>query len=181
MTSPLRRISSLYMGPLALSAALLLSQASGEQSLAQETQQGTAGDAGAKQGTRLWRKQCVGANKDLCFIEQQVAANGRIVMVGSFGYKSQTEPVAVITVPLNTRLKAGLALKVDDKKEFLAQFDICGRQGCRVEVPLSAALTQDLRSGKYLNIGWRDVESKQQILRFNLEGFAAAWDAVAAN
>lgn len=177
MTSCLRRIFSLYMAPLALSAALLLGDAAGEMSVAQETTQG-AGDA-AKQGTRLWRKQCAGPNKDQCFIEQQVAANGRIVMVGSFGYKSQTEPVAVITVPLNIRLKAGLALKIDDKKEFLAQFDICIRQGCRAEIPLTAALTQDLRSGKFLNIGWRDVASKKQILRFNLEGFAAAWDAVA--
>jgi invasion protein IalB len=177
MTSPLRRIFSLYMAPLALSAVLLLDHAAGEQSVAQETQQGAAG--AAKQGTRFWRKQCMGPNKDQCFIEQQVAANGRVVMVGSFGYKSQTEPVAVITVPLSTRLKAGLAFKVDDKKEFLAQFDICIRQGCRAEIPLTAALTQELRSGKFLNIGWRDMESKKQILRFNLEGFAAAWDAVA--
>ncbi len=179
MTSPLRRIFSLYMAPLALSAALLLGQAAGEPSVAQETQQGASGNNAAKQGTRFWRKQCTGPNKDQCFIEQQVAANGRVVMVGSFGYKSETEPVAVITVPLSTRLKAGLAFKVDDKKEFLAQFDICIRQGCRAEVPLTAALTQDLRSGKFLNIGWRDAEGKKQILRFNLEGFAAAWDAVA--
>ncbi|MFZ5676410.1 MAG: invasion associated locus B family protein [Pseudomonadota bacterium] len=147
--------------------------------MAQETKQDTTGNAGAKQAPRAWRKQCGGPNKDVCFLEQQVVANGRVVMVGSFGYKSQTEPVGVITVPLNIRLKAGLALKVDDKKEFLAQFDICSRQGCRVEVPLSAALTQDLRSGKFLNVGWRDANSKKQILRFNLDGFAAMWDSVA--
>jgi invasion protein IalB len=170
MISYPRRICSLGMAPLALSAALLLGHAAGQNSAAQET----------NQASRNWSKQCGGPNKDVCFIVQQVAANGRVVMVGSFGYKSQTEPVAVITVPLNTMLKSGLALKVDDKKQALAQFDICGRQGCRAEIPLSAEMIGDLRSGKFLNIGWRGADAKNQTLRFNLADFAAGWDTVAA-
>lgn len=179
MISPVRRIFALGMAPLALSAVLLLGQAAGEYSVAQETQQ-TTGNAAAKPASRVWRTQCGGPDKKICFIEQQVVANGRVVMVGSFGYKSQTEPVAVITVPLNTLLRSGLALKVDDKKESLAQFDICSRQGCRVEVPLSGEMIGNLRSGKFLNVGWRQADGKKQILRFSLTDFAVAWDTVAA-
>ena len=174
MISSLRRIFSLGMASLALSAALLLAHAAGVHSAAQDA----TGNAGAKQAA--WSKQCSGPNKDVCFIVQQVVANGRVVMVGSFGYKSQTEPVAVITVPLNTLLKSGLALKVDDKKQSIAQFDICVRQGCRVEVLLSADMIGDLRSGKFLNIGWRQADGKNQTLRFSLDDFAAGWDSVAA-
>jgi len=176
MISSIRRALSFGIAPLALSAGLLLAHAAEDPSAAQDA----SGNAGAKPAQVFWVKQCGGPNKDLCFIEQRVAANGRIVMVGSFGYKSQTEPVAVITVPLNTLLKSGLALKVDDKKQFMAQFDMCGRQGCRVEIPLSAELIGDLRSGKLLNIGWRGADGKNQTLHFSLTDFATNWDAVAA-
>lgn len=176
MISSVCRALSLGIAPLALSAGLLLAHAAEDPSAAQDS----GGNAGAKQAQVYWAKQCGGANNEICFIEQRVAADGRVVMVGSFGYKSQTEPVGVITVPLNTMLKSGLALKVDDKKQFMAQFDMCGRQGCRVEIPLSAELIGDLRSGKLLNIGWRMADGKNQTLHFSLTDFAASWDAIAA-
>ena len=169
-----RAISPRITLPVVIAAALA-ALSGGQPAEAQKADKGAA-----KQPARAWSKQCGGPNRNICFIEQQVVVNGRVVMVGSFGYKSQTEPVAVITVPLNTLLKAGLALKLDDKKQSVVQFDICGRQGCRVEVPLSVDMLGDLRTGKFLNVGWRGPDGKNQALGFNLDGFKAAWDTVAA-
>lgn len=183
MISSFTRNVKLCLVALAFAGFMTLGQSTQSPAAAQESdqQQGQKAGAGAdaNKAARAWRKQCGGQNKDQCFVEQMVVVNKRVVMVGSFGYKSPTEPVAVITVPLNTLLKAGLALKIDDKKQVSVPYDLCGRQGCRVEYPLSVDMISDLRSGKALNVGWRSADGKNQTLRFGLTGFAAAWDDIA--
>ena len=169
---------------LAVFGLAFLSGASVSAQQQPSVEEGAAQQAPAKKPLGAsWKRQCEGAagsEGELCFIQQQVVVGNKVVMVGTFGLRgAKREPVGVITVPLNTLLKSGLALRIDKKDQINFQFDVCTRQGCRVEVPLTSEFLEDLSAGNFLHIGWREPNSKNNTLRFGLDGFKSAWASVA--
>ena len=70
-------------------------------------------------------------------------------------------------------------MRVDESEQISIPFEYCTRQGCRVEFELTADLQKSLEAGNFLQIGWRQADGNNAVLRFSLAGFKAAWGTIA--
>jgi len=129
-----------------------------------------------------WTRQCqgpAGTEAERCSLQQIVSVDGRVVMTASFGSAEPgTVPRGVITVPLNTKLASGLAIRVDERPQTILNFAFCLRQGCRANIEVTEPFLKSLKSGNSLHVTWIGIDGKTTQLRFDLNGFTTAWDTV---
>ncbi|MEP9387743.1 invasion associated locus B family protein [Mesorhizobium sp. KR9-304] len=130
-----------------------------------------------------WTRQCqgpAGSEAEQCIVQQNVTVGREVIMVASFGIPGpDRQPAGTITIPLNTKLSAGLSVRVDGNPETLLRFDHCSRQGCRSTFEVSASLLKTMLSGQALHTTWQGIDGKTVQLQFDLSGFKAAWSSVA--
>jgi len=86
-----------------------------------------------------------------------------------------------ISVPLGVALAKGLVIQTDNFTSAALHYRRCDRQGCYVEMVLDNASVESLaKSGANARVRIVADGGKPFDLRFSLNGFAAAHDAMAA-
>lgn len=139
-----------------------------------------------------WSMQCMTSTKGkYCGLYQKAYATlkGKKVMavlaeveMGKGKDGKKTPHLRLIT-PLGTWLPSNLGFKLDDEKQNVVEFWVCGRSGCMTELTLEAEHVGRLKKGKKLLVAYRTSPKKEDQLEpvISLKGFAAAVEALQKN
>ncbi len=116
-----------------------------------------------------------------CHISLQAFArdSGKQVLqfrVGRFGPEKILG--AVIVVPIGVRLPPGLGIQIDEQAIRAYSFVSCDPQSCHVRMGLEADLLSDLKAGLAGNVRFQDAAGRELVVRFSLQGFSAALQAL---
>ena len=132
-----------------------------------------------------WAMLCdrpAGATRDVCFVYQQISlANGNQRLLLTRAGQPNTEGTSTLafTLPLGSRLTAGMAMKVDENPQIQGTFQVCLADGCVATYPLDAGLLQQMNNGKQAVVALIDHGNGQQVnVNVSLKGFAAAYKAL---
>ena len=130
-----------------------------------------------------WFKACAKeADNDVCNVQYQVvASNGQIITsVNLFTVKGKlNRRLFQVTVPTNRLLPAGVAIKVDKKKENRIPYTTCVRDRCIADVKMDDNLVKLLKSGVELVVMSTNIQNKPNPIKISLKGFTAAYDGPA--
>ncbi|QID17871.1 invasion associated locus B family protein [Nitrogeniibacter mangrovi] len=145
-----------------------------------------AASRAAKSGDTFkdWRIQCEqpkGAPAELCHAYQLVSMKDtkKPIVHMAIGYPpKQTEPVAILTVPLGVALQAGIQIKVDDGEPLRVPYNVCAQNGCQAGVKIDAALLKSLRGGSQAHISFANLQRQAVDVPVSLKGLSAALDAL---
>lgn len=127
-----------------------------------------------------WKSQCETIDgKQFCGITQTIKNDKQKPLVNIFIRKidGQKNPLAFIKVPLGVTLPAGLGLAVDKKEVAQVPYTTCDPAGCNAIVPLTADLTQKMKSGNKLQVGMLYM-GKEIVLAASLSGVTKALGAL---
>ena len=139
-----------------------------------------------------WSMQCMSSTKGkFCGLYQKAFAtvNGKKVMavlaeveMGKGKDGKKTPHLRLIT-PLGTWLPTNLGFKLDDEKQNVVPFFVCGRSGCMTDLTLEAEHVGRLKKGKKLLIAYRTSPKKEDQIEssISLKGFAGALEALQKN
>ena len=97
------------------------------------------------------------------------------IMQGKDGQKRTR--IRFIT-PLGLDLTAGLALRVDEGKEYKVPFQFCHADGCLTDFNLGDDVLLEMKKGKSILVGYKLPNAKPIILKASLKGITAAYDAL---
>jgi invasion protein IalB len=166
----------------ALAALLLL--APGPASAAQKSGAPTAGPPTAGQAFDDWAVECERAQDgtERCFLSQSQLlkeSNARLLKasIGLLGPKG--EPTLVLLLPLGVDLRAGIALKVDDRPQVSVAFQRCVQEGCVGVLPLDAATLAAMRGAKRIQVGMLPYAGQQAVtVDVSPRGLARGMDAL---
>lgn len=130
-----------------------------------------------------WREACepVSAGREVCFIYQRLAYQGRTAANVTIGYKPNVAgPVMVVNMPLGAvLLPDGLRIETDRNVDGWAPFRFCDTRGCHVETELEPRLVAALRAGGKAWLAFRDLREEEVRLPFSLLGLTAGLNALA--
>jgi len=80
--------------------------------------------------------------------------------------------------PLGLDLTAGLALRIDEGKEYKIPFQLCHADGCLADFNLGDDVLLEMKKGKDILVGYKLPNTKPIILKASLKGVTAAYDAL---
>ncbi|HET58143.1 MAG TPA: invasion associated locus B family protein [Deltaproteobacteria bacterium] len=104
--------------------------------------------------------------------------SGRLVRA-TVGTRPDGTAIMELMLPLGLDLRAGIAVKVDDKPEFGASFLTCTKDGCMVLLPLDEKLLASLKSGNVARVFSRPFGSeKAMVITISLMGFSRAYQEI---
>ncbi|MGH1350125.1 MAG: invasion associated locus B family protein [Methyloligellaceae bacterium] len=83
--------------------------------------------------------------------------------------------VMMVQLPHGLHLPSGLKFKIDNEKEDTQQIQTCDQRGCYVGMPVKGALLKKMRSGKVLNVTFKNVNQKDIKISVPLKGFDQAF------
>jgi len=89
------------------------------------------------------------------------------------------DPVMSFFVPLGVRLAPGLQFSVDNGEPIQFPYQICQEQGCRADVPIEAAMLQQLRSGNTATLSMISPRGERMDIDISLIGFTDASTRIA--
>jgi len=169
----------------ALALAALLPTAALAQD-GQPTNQGTG--AGAVTDSKQigdWSVRCFAIqNESPCDMYQELQdqnSHQRVLSVSIAYVPSRDQHVVQIAVPLGVALAKGAVIKTDAYGSPPLPFRRCDQAGCYVEMLLNNDQVADLaKSGPQATVNIIADDSKPYALRFSLNGFSGAHDAMAA-
>lgn len=141
----------------------------------------TVETASAQQAApQKWFKVCAKqADNDVCNVQYRVvASNGQIITsVNLFTVKGKlNRKIFQVTVPTNRLIPAGVAVKIDDKKENRIPYSNCFRDRCTAEVKMDDNLIKLLKSGGEVVLTSINFQNKPTPIKISLNGFTAAFD-----
>jgi invasion protein IalB len=117
---------------------------------------------------------------EVCEMQQlRTDSEGRTVMAVAIGTApGRPEVGLLIMLPLGILLPAGVTLQIDGGGDVPLQVDWCERQGCRIEMPVEAALLNRLKAGREAKVFFEAIDPEGQAQRLgipiSLLGFTAA-------
>ncbi len=130
-----------------------------------------------------WFKVCAKqADNDVCNVQYRVvASNGQIVTsVNLFLVSGKiNRKIFQVTVPTNRLIPAGVAVKIDAKKENRIPYANCFRDRCTAEVKLDDTLVKILKNGGEMLLTSTNFQNKPNPIKISLGGFTAAFDGPA--
>ncbi|MDG2340615.1 MAG: invasion associated locus B family protein [Paracoccaceae bacterium] len=137
-----------------------------------------------------WRLRCqktVDGN-DPCQLFQLLAdeTGGTVAQIVVFNLNTTEGPAvagANVTVPLETALREGIRLQVDDNPAKAYPFAYCDDIGCHARLGLTAVelkAMQDGSAARLVTVPYRG-ERKPVIVQVSLQGFTAGYKAVVEN
>lgn len=177
-------MKAIRITPFALLAALLCAAA--PDARGQEASPGpavTAPTAPAAQPVREiddWAIRCDEATEGRprhCEMFQSVSLQetGQRLVEVAIGYPPGTDrPLAVFLLPLGILLPSGVALRVDDGAPVGFPVQLCERNGCRADLPLSDALVTAMKAGNRAVVQVQDGRGQVIGLPVSLKGFTKA-------
>ncbi|MBI1215979.1 MAG: hypothetical protein GC185_09200 [Alphaproteobacteria bacterium] len=153
-----------------------------------------APDAKADKGKVFddWRVTCrknpKDAKKQTCLMTQSIAfkqikanALSTVIHTGkSKGKDGKVKELTFITLitPLGTQLLSGIALKIDDGKEYKEPYTMCNRAGCQVGMVFGDKMIDSLKSGSKMLVAYKVPGNKTVKAEVSLKGFTQALKAV---
>ena len=131
-----------------------------------------------------WAVECERAQdgKEKCFLSQSQLlkeSNARLLKasIGHLGPKG--EPMLVLLLPLGVDLRAGIALKVDDRPQVPVVFQHCVADGCIGALLLDPPTLAVLRGAKRIQIGMMPYASAQTVtVEVSPKGISRGMDAL---
>ncbi len=127
-----------------------------------------------------WQKICArNANNDVCNVQYQViASTGQIVTSVNLLTISGNinRRVFQVTVPTNRLIPAGVAVKIDTKKENRIPYANCFPDRCIAEGKLDDNLITLLKSGGEILLTSTNYMNQPSPIKISLTGFSAAFD-----
>lgn len=198
LTTLLRPLA--FLAAMALSAGLALAQDStGEAGLSMGTTADGAPALKTKDTAQLgelylagtfeaWDLRCVKAaeGRDPCRLYQLLssAEGNPTAEVSLFNLPAGGQAVAgaAVLVPLDTLLSANLTIAVDENREMIYPYTVCGVDGCIARVGFSVDQLTQMKSGAEARLTLVPAGAPDQriTLSMSLKGFTAAFDAVTA-
>lgn len=169
-------LAACLVGTLMLPAAAV-AQNAGQQPPG-ETVKATHGD---------WEIVCSTARPDACAMRQvSKTANGKPILVvlieklsGQKTDDGKSIPAAIqITTPLGTLLRAGVAMKIDNKEPRGAPYDVCFRSGCLVRQPIGEDFLAEMKAGKKAVVRLVEFPDREVTAEISLSGFTKAFGAL---
>jgi len=131
-----------------------------------------------------WIYRCEPAQDDVperCFIVQTIkdTESDRDLAQMAIGYvPDQTDPVAIISLPLGIYLPPGIGLKVDEGEPVRVPVEVCDGGGCRTGITLKDPLRASMKKGVTALILVQDGSRQSAGLPISLKGFTAALNAL---
>jgi len=112
---------------------------------------------------------------------QDQNSHQRVLSVSIAYVPSNDQHVMQIAVPLGVAIQKGVVIKTDSYASPSLPFRRCDQQGCYVEMLLGAdQIAGFVKSGPQASVNIVADDNKSYALRFSLNGFAGAHDAMAA-
>ena len=116
---------------------------------------------------------------NVCLTQAEVRDNTTLMLVGKLVIRQiagQPKPQIMVMLPLQSALRAGALVKLDDKESIKLVYTICDRAGCYAESAIEPAMIDQMKSGKQIAFAGMDVTSRTLAIPITLEGFAKAID-----
>ena len=88
------------------------------------------------------------------------------------------KPIVLITLPLGIYLPAGVSLTIDQRSDVNFPIERCDPDGCHVLVTLENDTVETLKSGKNLEIMFRDGDKAPLTIPISLESFSEAFSQI---
>ncbi|HHQ68939.1 MAG TPA: hypothetical protein ENM98_01340 [Halothiobacillaceae bacterium] len=128
-----------------------------------------------------WLHICVEQrNQEICFIQQVLAEDDprQPPLLTARIFADDSDWLQLI-LPLGVSLPDGILFAVDEGNERILPYQVCGVEGCLVEIELDNALLELLRGGREANILFRGYGQDDTFgLNLSLMGFTAATKAI---
>ena len=138
-----------------------------------------------------WSVVCAEANNpQTCRIQQNLfvekTVQGKQERVGQllsltvlYAGETTRSTFLVIRLPLGVDLRPGMVLRIDTGDEITAPYLRCTKDGCAVQVPLTAQLVALMKKGLKLQVGFRPFgSSKTVVVDASLTGFTKAFGQI---
>ncbi len=139
-----------------------------------------------------WTMQCISSSKGkYCGLYQKAFATveGKKAMAvlsevelmkGKDGKKT---PHLRLVTPLGSWLPSNIGFKLDDEKQNIVPYFMCGRTGCMTDLTLEAEHIARLKKGKRLLVAYRTSPKKEDQIEapLSMKGFSTALDALLKN
>lgn len=128
-----------------------------------------------------WLHVCVDQQgQDICFIQQTLAEDDpqQPPLLTARVFEQDPNWLQLI-LPLGVSLPDGMLFAVDEANEQLHPYQVCGVEGCLVEIELDGNLLEQLRGGREANVLFRGFGQDDTFgLDLSLMGFTAATEAL---
>lgn len=124
------------------------------------------------------------ATAQACIMQQNLVlkGGGQPVLQFTLGIAPGDEgPTVVLKVPLGIYLPPGLSLQIDQAAPTVLPLETCDPDGCQAVIKLRAQTLAALRGGRGLTVTFHDAERRPLSMPLSLDGFSAAFDALAAS
>ncbi|MGA7327816.1 MAG: invasion associated locus B family protein [Rhodomicrobium sp.] len=116
---------------------------------------------------------------NVCLTQADVRDNTTLMLVGKLVIRQiagQPKPQIMVMLPLQSALRAGALVKLDDKESIKLVYTVCDRAGCYAESAIEPAMIDQMKSGKQIAFAGMDVTGRSLAIPLTLEGFAKAID-----
>jgi invasion protein IalB len=169
-------------------AALLPSAVLAQDAQAQPTPTAQATGAGAVTDSKQvgdWTVRCFAVtSQSPCDMYQELqdqTSHQRVLSVSIAYVPSNDQHVMQIAVPLGVAIPKGLVIKTDSYASPALPYRRCDQAGCYVEMLLgNDQIAGFVKSGPQATVNIASDDGKSYALRFSLNGFSGAHDAMAA-
>jgi invasion protein IalB len=128
-----------------------------------------------------WVKVCEAdpaTEKQSCTVLQRIVGptGDLVASVAIRQVAGDAKVLFTVSMPLGLSIKAGLAVKIDDKKALPLKFGICSRTACYAQGSSDQTLVNALKAGGTLTVAAKSVSDKAIALPITLTGFTKAYD-----
>ncbi|MEL6205549.1 MAG: invasion associated locus B family protein [Pseudomonadota bacterium] len=125
-----------------------------------------------------WRVACRAGGTADCALVQRSTIDNVAPMTIRIVTLEGGAPHLVVTTPLRTALKAGLALTIDDGRSTIHPFDFCDERGCHSAIALQDGLLAALRRGLNATLALETVSGDALRYNISLRGVTAGTNAL---
>jgi invasion protein IalB len=132
-----------------------------------------------------WTVRCEEVDSDgqpECIMYQNLVmrTGGQPVLQLSVGFAPpDNQPMVVLNLPLGIYLPPGIGIRIDEAPPARFPVERCDPDGCQAVMKLRDTTVEQLRQGSKLEIEFHDGERQPLEMPLSLDGFSAAFDAVA--
>ncbi len=126
-----------------------------------------------------WRVNCASDGVKInCVTSQQLFLRKSRQLLLSITVRPTNDKksgVMMIQLPHGLDLASGLKYQIDKEKEHIETIQTCDQRGCYVGMPVKGTLLSKMRTGKVLNITFKNVNKKDIKIGIPLKGFDQAF------
>ena len=133
-----------------------------------------------------WTLRCsaaAGAVKRDCMMFQNLVlkTGGQPVLQFGIGMTpAGSPPTVLVSLPLGIALPPGITIQIDDSTPATFPVERCEPDGCRAGMKLRENTVNQLAQGRQLHVTFYDGARNPLKVSLSLDGFAAAYQALAA-